>query len=283
MKIIGVSGKIGSGKTTLCNILKEKLIGYGYKVEIINFADKLKRICYELTGHYGYTQEDKNVFIPEYSKNVGEILQYVGTNLFRDNFDKEVWIKAAFINLNEDTVYILGDCRFENEAKAIQEKQGVLIRLNGDPEKIRENSKRDLNHPSETSLDNYDNFDFIYDNVGSLKDLFEFSEKIIEFSFFSNRLISINEEINLDSFSVEKIKSNDGLYCLLTSKEPSTINVTYESSVGENIFDDLVKVKLINGVLYWKGSRNKLPNKDVLIELRINEDDTKTINCLYYN
>lgn len=38
---------------------------------------------------------------------------------------------------------------------------GFLIRLEGDPGKIRENSTQNLNHASEIALDNYTNFDII--------------------------------------------------------------------------------------------------------------------------
>lgn len=58
--------------------------------------------------------------------------------------------------------------RFPNEAEAIKAKGGILIRIEGDPQKQQGDGTRDDSHPSETALDNYDGFDFIIQNTGSL-------------------------------------------------------------------------------------------------------------------
>lgn len=181
MKIIGLSGKIGSGKSTFAAILKELLREEGYIVEERNFADKLKKICFELTGVYGYTQEEKNIYIADYDKNVGEILQQIGTEALRNNFDKDVWVKSTLRALNPNVYYIIGDLRFENEAEILRSRGALLVRLNGDPAKVRENSGRDLNHISETALDNYAHFDFVYQNDKGLDELKEFAQTILKY------------------------------------------------------------------------------------------------------
>lgn len=179
MKIVGVSGKIGSGKSTLCHILYENLIAYSIPVEIVAFADKLRDIVEILTGYRGTTQEEKNIIVKEYDMSVGEILQIVGTKALRNNFDKDVWIKSLFSSMHANTVYLIQDVRFENEANAIKKKNGILVRLEGDPMNIRLNSKRNLTHSSETSLDNYDKFDFIYHNDNKIDNLVNFSESVL--------------------------------------------------------------------------------------------------------
>lgn len=178
--IIGISGKIGAGKTTFSNILAEEL-SKKYKVRFINFADKLKEICFVLTGYRGITQEEKQIFLPNWNKTVGQILQQLGTDVMRDHFDNDVWVKSTFSEIERDTendIFIIGDCRFENEAKSIKLNDGLVYRINGDPAQIRQNSTRDLNHPSETNLDTYEYFDNIYENNGSLEDLFSFAKEI---------------------------------------------------------------------------------------------------------
>jgi ABC-type dipeptide/oligopeptide/nickel transport system ATPase component len=179
--IIGLSGKIGSGKSTFSSELRNVLESKNYIVEERNFADKLKKITYELTGHYGYTQEDKNVYLPIWRKTVGEILQLLGTEVLRNHFDSEVWVKATISNLNPDTTYIIGDVRFLNEVEAIKSLGGIVIRLEGDPCNIRLNSKRDPNHSSETSLDNYIDFDGVYVNTPEkgLEGLRAYAEEVI--------------------------------------------------------------------------------------------------------
>ena len=82
-----------------------------------------------------------------------ELLQYVGTDLFRNQLHKNVWLntlmskykakgwisKAAWdlettgeFNPSEDEYpnWIITDCRFENEAKVIKDKGGIIIRVN---------------------------------------------------------------------------------------------------------------------------------------------------------
>ena len=50
---------------------------------------------------------------------------------------------------------------------------GKIIRINRPINPIAENSKRDLNHPSETSMDDYEKFDFVIENTGTMEDIRE--------------------------------------------------------------------------------------------------------------
>ena len=185
--IAGISGKIGAGKTTFGDMLINKLTLKGFKVRFLNFADKLKEICFVLTGYRGITQEEKQIFLPNWNKTVGQILQQLGTDVMRNNFDQDVWVKSTFSEIerdNETDIFIVGDCRFPNEANIIKTNKptedfvsGLVYRINGDPADVRKNSTRDLNHESETSLDNYNEFDVVYENIGSLEDLEKFVEK----------------------------------------------------------------------------------------------------------
>lgn len=182
-KIIGISGKIGSGKDTFAELLAEQLVG---KVERHALADKLRLITEILSGirmsitHEAnkpfcneirnYTQGQKNIVIKQFNKTIGETLQLVGTELFRNNYDTDIWVKSFFNEevdkkLNNGKIIIIPDVRFINEADYIIQEGGYLIRLEGDPMGVRENSLRDLNHISETELDNYTKFDkVIYNN-----------------------------------------------------------------------------------------------------------------------
>jgi len=107
--------------------------------------------------------------------------------------------------------WIITDCRFENEAKAIKDRDGIIIRVNrplytylGDTytwlelekeilkdtgERIFKSYADDVHlirssHESETALDNYD-FDYTIDNNGTIEELIEavklilITEKII--------------------------------------------------------------------------------------------------------
>ena len=209
-RIIGVSGKIGSGKDTFAELLAEQLVG---KVERHALADKLRLITEIVSGvrmtttHEvnkpfcneirNYTQDQKNIFIKQFNKTIGEILQLVGTDLFRDNYDTDIWVKSFFNEelyekLNNGKIIIIPDVRFTNEADYIIQEGGYLIRLEGDPKGVRENSLRDLNHISETNLDNYTKFDKVIYN--DKKDI-----NILK-GIVNNLII----ELELNSFNIDK-------------------------------------------------------------------------------
>lgn len=195
--IIGVSGAIGVGKNTFCEEFAKlsKL-----PVQQHAFADKLKETVQLITGYkmkkthesgkpfynsiYNYTQEDKNVYIDTWGKTIGEILQIFGTEALRNNFDTDVWVKALFESSAKDAfehghILIISDVRFVNEADYIVNNGGILIKLEGDPMKIRLNSTRDVNHSSETALNNYTKFnEHILNDVPNINIL---REKITSF------------------------------------------------------------------------------------------------------
>lgn len=79
-----------------------------------------------------------------------EIMQVVGTDIFRQCFTDSVWVDAAFNCIDEDKpkVALIADVRFSSEVDSIIERGGHVIRL--------ERRVSDDNHPSETELDDYD-------------------------------------------------------------------------------------------------------------------------------
>jgi len=197
--IIGINGSIGSGK----DFFAETLAEFSFKpVERHAFADKLRLITEQLTGYYmtmthepnkpfynpvyNYTQDDKNVYLDMWGKTVGQILQQLGTEALRDNFDTDVWVKSLFASVGKEAldkghILVIPDVRFPNEADYILEQGGILIKIVGDPMGVRANSKRDLNHPSETALNDYTNFTEIIEN--DIADVSIFQEKVRRFMF----------------------------------------------------------------------------------------------------
>lgn len=193
--VIGISGKIGSGKDTLAGIIAKNMqlvrsVRGHTKTEIYKkfFAYKLKCVVELLTGItmtmvdeitysepvFDYTQEQKNIYLPEYDMTLGTMLQKVGTDAIRNNIHLDSWILALFTDIqhtNNNDVWLITDVRFKNEAESVKKHNGYLIRIDGDPMDVRKNSTRDLNHISETDLDDYDKFDFTISNDGTLEDL----------------------------------------------------------------------------------------------------------------
>lgn len=119
------------------------------------------------------------------------LLQFIGTNLFRDQLHPNIWVNALMseykyqynnqglnhndmtdINNYEYPNWIITDMRFPNEVKAVKDRGGITIRVNRDD--LAENS-----HPSETSLDSA-TFDFVINNDKDIKHLINEVRKILE-------------------------------------------------------------------------------------------------------
>ena len=171
-RIIGVSGKKQSGKSTLCDSIFSSIIQRSkYKCRIYSFADPLKqKICIDVMGLsykqcYG-TDEQKNSstsymwekFPEEIKKNnsngfitAREIMQYVGTEFFRKYFDDNIWVNATFRNIFKEKpdFALISDVRFPSEVDSIIDNGGYIIRL------LRNVCEKD-SHESETALDEYD-------------------------------------------------------------------------------------------------------------------------------
>ena len=162
--IVGLSGKIGSGKDTVADLLVKFMPEMNFQKK--SFAHNLKRITSIVSGlpmDDMFTQEGKNKKLDMYGgMTVGNLQQVIGTNLFRNHFDDMVWVKSLFAPYDpEKDNWIVTDVRFRNEADYVRKLGGILIRLEGDPNGVRARSTRDMTHPSETELDGYEHFDIL--------------------------------------------------------------------------------------------------------------------------
>jgi hypothetical protein len=123
-----------------------------------------------------------------------KMLQFVGTDLFRKQLHPKTWVNATMANYKplkngaignrqpddlddcpvEFPKWIISDVRFPDEVEAIKERGGVVIRIE------RPSVKNNDTHISETSLDNYKDFDYTIVNNDNLNDLIEEVKKILE-------------------------------------------------------------------------------------------------------
>lgn len=180
--VIGITGKAGAGKDTIADHLVQK---YGFAK--YGFADPLKKVvcaAFDLHPKQVNDPDEKEKIDNFWSVSPRQMLQFVGTELFRDHADKLVpglgsnfWVARAIKRITqlENLGYpgvVINDVRFKNEADLIvNDHGGVLIRV------VREGIKAVgiPNHISEAGFDtdHYgDSYVVIY-NTGSKQQLYE--------------------------------------------------------------------------------------------------------------
>jgi hypothetical protein len=159
--------------------------------EIRKFAGKLKNIASHLTGIDIEDFEDqefkKTNLGPEWwttcdegyqPMTVREFLQKLGTDALRMGLHDNVWVNALMVDYNDDEQpqlpnWIITDTRFPNEAQAIKDKGGIIIRVER-PGIVPIN-----NHPSEIGLDDW-KFDYKIANVSDVVSLMFTVENILK-------------------------------------------------------------------------------------------------------
>ena len=175
--VIGLSGKIRSGKSRVAKIFKEVLEENGKTCEVKSFASPIYEIVSKLyRTNKTEIQRDKRDNVPIYIhtrksnsglvlSNYREILQMIGTTA-RDCGDENVWVNSLFGCENEKIMgeftwatdyWIIDDVRFPNEAQRILDCNGKLIRIN-------RSDADDNKHIIENSLNDWDKWDLVIEN-----------------------------------------------------------------------------------------------------------------------
>ena len=190
--ILGLAGYASVGKDEVAKIIQELQTGWQVK----KFSGVLKKVASLLTGipqDKFEDQEFKQSYLgSEWSlpvetpldavfgdvqfmqmMSVREFLQKLGTDAIRDGLHPNAWVNAAMVgyytihhahNGIEFNNWIFTDCRFPNEAQAIKDRGGVIIRID------RPGVGPVNDHPSETALDDWD-FDYKILNASDLESL----------------------------------------------------------------------------------------------------------------
>ena len=118
-----------------------------------------------------------------------QILQLLGTEGTRDVIHPDIWVNALYsdyrpLSYEKDSEgrieaveekWIITDSRFSNDVRRTREMGGILIRV----ERV-ECEGRENEHVSETALDDFDEWDYIIENNGTIEELIGQVRTILE-------------------------------------------------------------------------------------------------------
>lgn len=152
VQVVGILGFKGSGKDTAGDYLVRE---HGFEVE--SFANPLKDL---LSAVFGWDREllegnttdsrtwretpdvwweNKLNWTEMPYRHLGRFtpraaMQIIGTDVMREHFDNDLWIKSLEARLQNKTKVVITDCRFPNECKLVNSLDGLLFRVKRGPE-----------------------------------------------------------------------------------------------------------------------------------------------------
>lgn len=176
-KCILLVGGIGSGKTTVANILAK----YGFKEEL--FAGPIKEFG-KLLGftenQVNGTQQQKLEVNDFWGISGREFLQKFGTEVCRDLLPKAIpnmimnkrtlWVRIMEQKINRHPLLVISDGRFPDEAKLVRDNNGIIIRITREANDNNKYNNSHKCHASETSMTSISE-DHLIKNNGTLEDL----------------------------------------------------------------------------------------------------------------
>ena len=187
--VILLSGKSGSGKDFVANIMKEKLEQKGNKVLVTHYADLLKYILKTFFDWDGQKDEHGR-----------HLLQYVGTDVIRRQ-NPNYWVdfvKDIIIMFSNNWDYILiPDTRFPNEITRMfcSNFRTISIRITR-LNYISKLTDEQQQHESETALDSY-SFDYYMTNDGTLDGVTKEVDNFIKVIDWNKKTIFIDMDCTL--------------------------------------------------------------------------------------
>ena len=165
MKIYVISGKARHGKDTVAMDVKEIYEGKWLKVINLSYGSYIKEYAKKISNWDG-TEETK----PR------ELLQELGTDVIRKKIDNDFFVRRICEDIKVYSYYFdiitISDARFPNELEWPKKNFDNVINIRV----IRDGydsvlSEKEQKHLTEVALDEYNNYDYVIHNDGTLEDL----------------------------------------------------------------------------------------------------------------
>ncbi len=159
--LIGLSGKMGSGKDTFAGMLRDY-----HRFSTFAFAEHLKETAAFMTGlplkHF-IDPALKSELLPGFDCTSRRFMELLGTECGRAA-DPDFWVKRTMQKIAEywadhpGARVVVTDVRFPNEYAAIKDAGGFMVRI-----ERTNNPMPQTDHPSNTALDGFE-FDHVVKN-----------------------------------------------------------------------------------------------------------------------
>jgi len=197
--MIGICGRIGTGKDTIADYLCEK-----HDFIRLSFASSLKDAVSSIFGWERQLLEGTTVESRKFRETVDQwwterlgitvtpriILQQWATEVCRNNFHQDIWVASVENKLRTTHKnVVITDCRFVNEFDTIKKSKGKVVRVERgekpdwyrdaefynkkiQSEYFKKRLEEQNIHASEYSSIGYD-YDYVIENNGTLDQLYE--------------------------------------------------------------------------------------------------------------
>lgn len=169
MKLIGFTGKMGVGKSTAINCIRDF---QDNSVKLVKFAQPLYDIQEYIYNRISTVHERNSTFTKD-----RKLLQWLGTDWGRDGISQTLWVDLwehevkRLHQTQPSAVIVCDDLRFDNEAEIIKKLGGTIIKLESDASGNRiDITSGIVNHASESGI-NSKYVDGTIHNNGTIEDL----------------------------------------------------------------------------------------------------------------
>ncbi|MEG0026002.1 MAG: hypothetical protein RR847_01445 [Bacilli bacterium] len=169
-----ISGKARHGKDSIANFIKEEYKKIDKKVLNLSFGSYIKMYAKNISDWDGSDDTKPRA-----------LLQQLGTEIIRNNIDNDFFAHRIYEDIKVYSYFFdvltVSDVRFVNEVTKLEKINNRVIKIRV----IRSNFTNNLDnnakkHQSEIDLDNYNDYDFLINNNGSLIELKNKVSKLVE-------------------------------------------------------------------------------------------------------